>query len=155
MTYISYNKLWESKIDGIVSRVDKLQDANINQIKLEVYDTYKTDEKLTTNFEAVDDKDVINKGYLDEKLLKTNGHLSNLEKDYNEFKLQYNKQPVEEILIRRAVKTFIQIIYDKGLFDIYANADKVLEVFCLQQDEFHDTYKVLSIYTRVDLQLYE
>ena len=62
-------------------------------------------------------------------MLNINGHLSNLEKDYNEFILQYNKQSVEEILIQRAVKTTIQILYDKGLFDNYAKADKVLEDF--------------------------
>ena len=129
MAYISYNKLWESEFDGIVSKRDKLQDLNINQLKLEVHDTYKKDEKLTTNFEPVDNEDVINKGYLDEKLLKINGHLTKLEKDFNEFKLQYNKQSVEDILIQRAVKTTIQILYDKGLFDNYANADKVLEDF--------------------------
>ena len=62
-------------------------------------------------------------------MLKINGHLSKLEKDFNEFKLQYNKQAVEEILVQRAVKTTLQILYDKGLFDNYANADKVLEDF--------------------------
>ena len=129
MAYISYNKLWESEFDGIVSKRDKLQDANISQLKLEVYDTYKKDEKITTNFEPVDNEDVINKAYLDEKLIKINGHISKLEKDYNEFKLQYNKQSVEEILIQRAVKTTIQILYDKGLFDKFQNADKVLEDF--------------------------
>ena len=129
MAYISYNKLWESEFDGIVSKRDKLQDSNINQLKLEVHDSYKKDEKITTNFEPVDNEDVINKGHLDSKLLKIDGHLSNLEKDYNEFKLQYNKQSVEEILIRRAVKTTIQILYDKGLFDNFQNADKVLEEF--------------------------
>ena len=108
---------------------EKLQDANISQLKLEVLDTYKKDEKLTTNFKATDNLDVINKGYLDEKLLNINGHLSKLEKVFNEFKLQYNKQNVEDILIQRAVKTTIQILYDKGLFDNYANADKVLEDF--------------------------
>ena len=107
MAYISYNKLWESEFDGIVSKRDKLQVANISQLKLEVHDTYKKDEKLTTNFEPVDNEDVINKGYLDEKFLNINGHISRLEKDYNEFKLQYNKQSVEEILIQRAVKTTI------------------------------------------------
>ena len=127
MAYISYNKLWESEFDNIVSKRDKLQDLNINNLKLEVHDTYKKDEKLTTNFELVDNEDVINKAYLDEKLLKIDGHLSKLEKDFNEFKLQYNKQSVEEILIRRAVKTTIQILYDKGLFDNYANADKILD----------------------------
>ena len=129
MAYISYNKLWGSEFDGIVSKRDKLQDANISQLKLEVHDTYKKDEKITTSFEPVDNEDVINKGHLDEKLIKINGHLSNLEKDYNEFKLQYNKQNVEDILIQRAVKTTIQILYDKGLFDNFQNADKVLEDF--------------------------
>ena len=129
MAYISYNRLWESEFDGIVSKRDKLQDSNISQLKLEVHDTYKKDEKITTNFEAVDISDVINKGYLDKKLEKINGQLSFLEKDYNEFKLEYNKQNVEDILIQRAVKTTIQILYDKGLFDNYDNADKVLEDF--------------------------
>ena len=67
MAYKSHKKLWESEFDGIVSKRDKLQDLNINKLKLEVHDTCKEDEKLTTNFEAVDD--VINKAYLDEKLL--------------------------------------------------------------------------------------
>ena len=129
MAYISYNKLWEKEFECIVSKRDKLQDANINQLKLEVHDTYTKDEKITTNFEAVDDKDVINKAYLDEKLLKIDGQLSKLEKDYNEFKLQYNKQNVEDNLIQRAVKTTIQILHDKGLFDNFQNADKVLEDF--------------------------
>ena len=134
MAYISYNKLWESEFDGIVSKRDKLQDLNINQLKLEVHDTYKIDEKRTTNLEPIDNEDVMNKGYLDSKSLKIDGHLSKLEKDYNEFKEQYNKQSVEEILIQRAVKTTIQILYDKGLLDNYANSDKVLEIFCLLQD---------------------
>ena len=129
MAYVSYNKLWESEFDGMVSKRDKLQDLNINQLKLEVHDTYKKDEKLTTNFEHIDNADVINKAYLDSKLLKIDGHFSKLEKDYNEFKLQYNKQSAEEILVQRAVKTTIQILYDRGLFDNYANADKVLEDF--------------------------
>ena len=129
MAYISYNILWESEFDGIVSKRDKLQDLNINQLKLEVHDTYKKDEKLTTNFEAVDNEDVINKGYLVSKLLKINIPLSKSEKDYKEFKLQYNEQSIEDILNQRAVKATIQILYDKGLFDNYANADKVLEDF--------------------------
>ena len=45
MAFISYNKLWESEFDSIVSKRDKLQDANFNQLKLEVHDTYKKDEK--------------------------------------------------------------------------------------------------------------
>ena len=129
MAYISYNKLWESEFDGIVSKRDKLQDSNISQLKLEVHDTYKKDEKITTNFEPIDNADVINKAYLDEELKKVDGHISYIEKDYNEFKKQYNKQSVEEILIQRAVKTTIQILYDKGLINNFQNAHKVLEDF--------------------------
>ena len=134
MAYISYNKLWETEFDGIVSKRDKLQDLKINQLKHEVHDTYKKDEKITTNFEPTDNSDVINKSYLDDIFLKINGHISKFEKHYNEFNLQYNKQNVEDTLFQRAVKTTIQILYDKGLFDNYANADKILEDFFLQQD---------------------
>ena len=86
---------------------------NFNQLKLEVYDTYKKDEKISTNLEPTDNSDVINKGYLEEKLLKINGHRSFLEKDYNEFKLEYNKQSIKTVLIQQAVKTSIQIHYYK------------------------------------------
>ena len=61
--------------------------------------------------------------------MKIDGHLSKLEKDYNEFKLQYNKQNVEDILIQRAVKTTIQVLYDRGLFDNFQNAEEVLKDF--------------------------
>ena len=57
MAYISYNKLCESKFDGVVSKRDKLQDLLINQLKLEVYDTYKKGEKITTNFEPIKKED--------------------------------------------------------------------------------------------------
>ena len=87
----------------------------------------KKDEKISTNFEATDDSDVIYKAYLDDKIKKIDGHIAYIEKDYNKYKKQYNKQSVEEILIQRAVKTTIQTLNDKGLFDNYANADKVLE----------------------------
>ena len=129
MAYNSYNKNWENEVDGIVSKRDKLQDIKINQLKLEVHDTYKKDEKITTDFEPFSKEDVTNKDYLDEKLLKLNGHLSKLGNEYSEFKLQHNKQSVEDTFIQRAVKRTIPIINVKGLFDRYANADKVLEEF--------------------------
>ena len=129
MAYISYIKIWESEFDGIVSKRDKLQESNINQIKLEKQDTYKKHEKIRTNSEPFDNSDVINKCYFDEELKMTDGHIAYIQKDYNEFKKQYKKQSVEKFLIQRAVKTTIQILYDKGLFDSYANADKVLEDF--------------------------
>ena len=102
----------------------------------------KKDEKRTTNFEPVDNEDVMNKGYLDEKLLKINGHLSKLEKDFNEFKLQYNKQSVEDISIQRAVKTTIQILYDKGLFENFQNAQEVLKDFLFTTRRRPDLEKV-------------
>ena len=52
-----------------------------------------------------------------------------MEKDYNEVKLQYNKQSVEEVLVQRVGKTTLQIHYDKASFDNYAKPDKVLEDF--------------------------
>ena len=61
MAYISYNKLWESEFVNIVSKRDKLRDSLINQIKLEVQDPYKKYEKVTTEFEPIDNEDVINK----------------------------------------------------------------------------------------------
>ena len=103
----------------------------INQLKLKLHDTYKKDGKLTTDFEPTDNSDVINKAYLDEKLKKIDGRISYIEKNYNKFQLQYNKQNVEDITIQRAVKTTIQILYDESLFDDYANAVKVLEDFFL------------------------
>ena len=123
--------MWKSEFDNIVSKRDKLQDSTINQLKIEVYNTYKKDRKITANLEPSNPEDVINKAYLDEKSIKLNGHLSLLEKDYNEFKLQYKKQSVEKFLIQRAFKTKIQALYDKDLFDNQAIADKVKEEFLI------------------------
>ena len=36
---------------------------------------------------------------------------------------------MKDILIQRAVKTTKQMLYDKNLFDNYANAEKVLDDF--------------------------
>ena len=161
MAYISYNKSWESEFDGIVSKRDKLQDLNINQLKLEVHDTYRKIEKITTNFEPVNNEDVINKSFLDDKLLKINGHLSKIGKDYNEFKKQYNKQSVEEILVQRAVKTTIQMLYDKGLFDNFQKANKILEDFLFTTRRREDLVKIIhnyiytSIYIFAYIHLYE
>ena len=107
MAYITYNNLWENEFDNIVSEKGKVQDIKNIQLKLEVHGTYKKDEKKTTDFEPINNEEVINKTYLDENLLKINGHS---EKNYNEVKLQYNKQSVEAILFQKALKTFIQIL---------------------------------------------
>ena len=50
MAYISYKKLWESEFDNTVSKTDKLQDLNINNLKLEVHDTYKKKRKTNNGF---------------------------------------------------------------------------------------------------------
>ena len=128
MAYISYITLWESKFGDIVSKRDKSQDINFNQLKLEVHDSYE-DEKIRTNLEPVNSEDVINKTYLDKNLSRINGHWSFLEKSYNELKLHYNKQSVEEILFQRALKTIIQILYDKRLFDCFCKTDEILGEF--------------------------
>ena len=47
---------------------NKVQDLNINQLKLQVHDSYKKDEKLTTISKAVNDEGIINNAYLDEKI---------------------------------------------------------------------------------------
>ena len=133
MAFISYNKFCGSEFENIVSKSDELQDLNFNQLKLEVHYTYKKDQK-NKNFEAVNDEDVVNKAYLDEKKSKTDGHLSFFEKHYKEFKLQYNKQSIEVILIQRAVTTTGQKLYNKRLFDTFQNGNEVLKDVCLLHD---------------------
>ena len=46
MAYVSYNNLWESEFENIVSKRNRLRDLNINQVKLEVHDTYKKRGKI-------------------------------------------------------------------------------------------------------------
>ena len=70
LAYISYRKLWESAFDNFVSKKDKVQDLNFNQLKLEVYDTYSKNEKTALDSEPVIDKPVRKKASLDEKLAK-------------------------------------------------------------------------------------
>ena len=101
----------------------------INQLKLEVHDSYEKAKNLTTNFEPSDNSDVINKTYLDEKKWKRDGHISLLEKHYNEFKILSDKQSVEEVLIQRAVITTIQILYYKEIFDSFPISDAVEKDF--------------------------
>ena len=115
-----------------ISAKHRVQNINLNQFKLRVNDLYKEDEMITTNFAPTDDEDVKNKAYLDKKLSQIGGRISYLEKDFNQNKMFSNKQYVEEVLIERAVKTSIQSLYDKGLFDNYDKADEVSKdyLFC-------------------------
>ena len=48
---------------------------NTNQLKLEVHETCKKDEKITTNFKPIDDLVVVNQAYLGKNLSKVVGHL--------------------------------------------------------------------------------
>ena len=41
----SYNKLWKSEFDNIVSKKDDVQCSSNNQINLQVHGSYKNDEK--------------------------------------------------------------------------------------------------------------
>ena len=63
MSYISYDELWRSKFHNNVSAKDRMQDINLNQIKLRVNGTYKKDYKVSTEFEPIKPADGINKGY--------------------------------------------------------------------------------------------
>ena len=127
MAYIGYNNLWESEFHNIVSSKNRVQDIDFNELKLKVNDTNKKDERTTSNFQASNPEDVINKVFLDKKLPKIEGHILQMEKHHIEIKLLSNKQSVEEVLIQKAVKTTIQILYDMGLFDDFDNADEVLK----------------------------
>ena len=109
--------MWESDFDNNVSKKDKVQELNINQLNLKVHDTFKKDEKRATKFEAVDGVDAINKSYLEEKqkketvislISKTNTTNLNYKTTNNlKKKFLFNDQ--------RAVETTIYVLYDKGV----------------------------------------
>ena len=92
MAYICYDKMWRSEFYNNVSAKDRVQDINLTQLKLKVNDTYKKDEKITTNFQSSDDSNVINQAYLDTKISKIEGQVSYKEKNYNEFKLHKQRK---------------------------------------------------------------
>ena len=46
MAYIPYSKLRKSEFDDIAWEKDKVQDMKINQLKLELHDSYRKDEKI-------------------------------------------------------------------------------------------------------------
>ena len=67
--------------------------------------------------------------YLLTEISNVEGHISFTEKNYIEFRdlERFN----EGVLIEKAVKTTIQILYDKVLFDKYNNADEALKDYQL------------------------
>ena len=80
-----------------------MQDLNNNQSKLEVQDAYEKDEKITTNFKAVNEDYVINKAYKDKKLTKKCSYFI-YRRDYNGLKILSGKKSLEEVLIQENEK---------------------------------------------------
>ena len=84
-------------------------------------------------------------------LIRIEGQLSLIEKNYNEWNLRNDKKS-EEVLFGKTVKTKMQILYDKGLFDNYDNADEVLQDYVLiarrrpDLDQIHDDKVIQCIY---------
>ena len=74
--------------------------------------------------------------------MKIDGHLSLLQRDYNEFVVLSNNQSREEVLIRKAVKTTIQVLYDRSLFDGFPKTNKVLKDFLFATGRRLDLEKV-------------
>ena len=58
-----------------MSKIVKVEGIKTNQIKLEVIDTYKKDEQITTNFEPTVDSEVIKQSLLRRKIIKYRGSL--------------------------------------------------------------------------------
>ena len=48
----------------------------------------------------------------------------------------------EEVLLQRAVKTTIQILYHEGLFDKYGNADEILKDYLFGEKRKPDLEEV-------------
>ena len=79
-----------------------MQDVTLNRLNFKIT-IVKKSEKIAKIFEPTNLQDVKNKGFLDKKLSKLEGHISYKENDYNEFKIFSDRQSVEEVLFQRAV----------------------------------------------------
>ena len=115
MAYNKYDKLWRSEFYNNVSAKDKVQDINLNQLKPTTNDTYRKDEKITTNFQLFEDEDVINKAYIDEKLSKTENRLSLLDKILHMLNCTTASNPSRRFhlreLLKRPYKSFMIKVY--------------------------------------------
>ena len=125
MAYVSYDKVWKGKFYNSVSAKERVRDINQKRLKLKVNDTYKKDEKITANFEPIDDPDSIYKTYPDTILSEIEEQIPYTAKSTTNIKYN-NKQSVEEILIERAVKKTIKMFSDKILFYNSDNARDIL-----------------------------
>ena len=75
MASIIYIDFWEDEFDNIVSKTYKVQHITLKELKLDVRDIFKEDEKITKKFEPSNDEDLINKANLDKNLIKMFGKL--------------------------------------------------------------------------------
>ena len=82
---------------------------------------------MTNNLELSNNEVVVYKNYLDTVLSNVQGQILFIETDFIEFNLRRDKQSEKEVPIVRVVKTTEQILHNKGLLDIYYNADNVLK----------------------------
>ena len=62
LAYLGYDKLWRSNFYINTWAKSRVQDINYNQLKLKVNETFKKDEKLTTEFEPSNPEYIIKKG---------------------------------------------------------------------------------------------
>ena len=107
-----------------------MQSINLNQLKLEVDDTHKKDEKLTTIFEPHENEDVVNNAYINTEIFKVEAHLSLIEKIILNLNcIALKKQTNDEFLIGKAVKTTSQKLSSEELLDNYGNSDEVLKSY--------------------------
>ena len=134
MASISYDKLVRSKFYSNIPAKHRVQEINLNHLKLKVNDTYETGRKK--NNENEPSNDLINEAYPVTKLSKAEDHITYMEKEYTDYKLRDDKQS-EDVLIERAVETTIRVLYDKGFFDKYDNADEALKNY-LPIDEVNE-----------------
>ena len=86
---------------------------------------------METNFGFFDRAVGVRKVYIDTILTEGNEHLLHKEKEYNEFKLSSKKHSEGKVLTERVVKSTIHILFEKGLFENYDIALKVLKNYFL------------------------
>ena len=83
--------------------------------------------------------DVINKGYLGTKIAETKGHISFLEKTYE----QIQREKKNDKLIGNALKATMQVLYDEKFYDDLENPDEALRFFSSFVDERQKVYRGL------------
>ena len=104
MASICYDKVRRSEIYIESYAEARVRDIYFTKLKLKENDTYKIDEKIKIKFEPSYPEVVANKFYLDRILSNVEGHIAFRERKWNEFNLRSNKQPEQEVLIKKQWK---------------------------------------------------